>query len=99
LYKTPPQFQKALDQLVFLPDNPERQRQELELWTALATVLNVHKGFVVPETGQAYARAQQLWQGLDAPPGFLRIPYGLSRNHVFQRNLPRHCLWIRNCCA
>ena len=30
------QFQKGLDQLALLPDTPERQRQELEFWSALA---------------------------------------------------------------
>jgi hypothetical protein len=33
------QFHKALDQLVLLPDNPERQRQELEILSALCAVL------------------------------------------------------------
>jgi predicted ATPase len=30
------QFHKGLDQLALLPDSPERQRQELEFWSALA---------------------------------------------------------------
>src|SRR5207302_5389780 len=33
------QFQKGLDQLALLPDTPERQRQELELSSALGSVL------------------------------------------------------------
>src|SRR4029450_13175670 len=37
------QFQKALDQLALLPDAPERQRQELELCSALGAVLMAAK--------------------------------------------------------
>src|SRR6202022_1703624 len=44
------QFQKGLDQLALLPDHPERQRQELEFWSALGAVLQAVKGFAAPET-------------------------------------------------
>jgi class 3 adenylate cyclase/predicted ATPase len=81
------QFQKALDQLVLLPDSPERQRQELELWNALGVVLNVVKGFGAQETGQAYARARALWEHLGSPSEFLRIPYGQARYHLFRGEL------------
>jgi class 3 adenylate cyclase/predicted ATPase len=81
------QFQKALDQLVLLPDSPERQRQELELWNALGVVLNVVRGFAAQETGQAYARARALWEHLDSPLEFLRIPYGQARYHLFRGEL------------
>ena len=33
------QFEKGLDQLKLLPDNPERKRQQLELHSALGAVL------------------------------------------------------------
>ena len=46
------QFQKGLDQLALLPDTPERQRQELELCSALGAVLIAVKGFAAPETGR-----------------------------------------------
>src|SRR5215475_73473 len=78
------QFQKGLGQLVLLPDSRKRQQQELEFWSALAAVLTIHKGFAAAETGQAYACAMQLWERLDAPMEFLRIPYGLSRHHMFR---------------
>jgi predicted ATPase len=45
------QFHKGLDQLALLPDDPERQRQELEFWSALGAVLFAVKGFAAPETG------------------------------------------------
>ena len=78
------QFQKALDQLALLPDTLERQRQELEFCSALGAVLQAVKGFAAPETGQAYARARELWERLGSPLEFLRIPYGQSRHHAFR---------------
>jgi predicted ATPase len=76
------QLQKGLDLLALLPDNPERQRQELELCSALGAVLQAVKGYAAPETGQAYARARELWEQLGSPSEFLQIPYGQSRYHV-----------------
>jgi len=81
------QFQKALDQLAQLPDAPERQRQELELWSSLGTVLRFLKGNAAPETGRAYVRARQLWEQLGSPVEFLRIPYGQSRNYAIRGEL------------
>jgi predicted ATPase len=45
------QFQKGLDQLSFLPANRERQRQELEFSSDLATALLVVKGFAASRPG------------------------------------------------
>ena len=73
------QLQKGLDQLALLPDNPERQRQELELRSGLGPALIVVKGFAAPETGHTYARARELWEQLGSPLEYLWIPYGYSR--------------------
>jgi class 3 adenylate cyclase/predicted ATPase len=81
------QFQKALDQLALLPDNPERQRQELEFCSALGAALRFVKGQAAPETGQAYARARELWEQLGFPTEYLHIPYGQSRYHVYRGEL------------
>jgi len=72
------QFQKALDQLPLLPDNPERRRQGLEFNSALGAALNAVKGQAALETGSAYARARALWEQLGSPAEFLQIPYGQS---------------------
>src|ERR1700720_3418668 len=77
------QFQKALDQLALLPGNPDRQRQELEFCSALGAALRFVKGQAAPETGQAYARARELWEQLGCPAEYLHIPYGQSRYHVY----------------
>jgi predicted ATPase len=67
------QFHKGLEQLALLPDTPERQRQELEFWSALGAVLLAVKGYAAPETGQAYARARDLWEQLGSPSEFLQV--------------------------
>ena len=77
------QFQKPLDQLALLPGNPDRQRQELEFCSALGAALRFVKGQAAPETGQAYARARELWEQLGYPAEYLHIPYGQSRYHVY----------------
>jgi class 3 adenylate cyclase/predicted ATPase len=76
------QFQKALDQLSLLPNTPVRQRQELEYWGALGAVLHAVKGPGAPETGQAYANAQELWERLGSPSEFLYVPWGESTYHA-----------------
>jgi predicted ATPase len=81
------QFQKALDQLRLLPDEPKRQRQELEFCCALGAVLRAVKGSAAPETGHALARARELWEQLGSPSEFLHVPYLQSRYHVFRGEL------------
>jgi class 3 adenylate cyclase/predicted ATPase len=81
------QFYKGLDQLELLPDDPKRQRQELDLRIALGAALNAVKGFAAPETGQAYARARELWEQLGSPSEFLQVPYGMSAHHVSRGEL------------
>jgi class 3 adenylate cyclase/predicted ATPase len=81
------QLRKGLDQLALLPDNPERQRQELEFSSALGSALIAAKGFAAPETGRAYARARELWETLGSPAEFLGVPYGQSLYHSFRGEL------------
>jgi len=78
------QFGKGLDQLALLPDTPERQRHELEILGALGAALTAIKGHGAPETGQVYARARELWERLGSPAGFLQIPFGQSRYHMYR---------------
>jgi class 3 adenylate cyclase/predicted ATPase len=75
------QLQRGLDQLMLLPDTRERQRQELEFRSSLGAALMAVKGFAALETGEAYARARQLWEQLGSPAEFLQVPYGQSRYH------------------
>ncbi|HJY50639.1 MAG TPA: AAA family ATPase, partial [Stellaceae bacterium] len=81
------QLQRGLDQLALLPDTSERKRQELEFWSALGAVLLAVKGQAAPETGDAFARAQELWEKLGSPTEFLQVPYGQSRYHAVRGKL------------
>jgi len=83
------QFQKGLDQLALLPDIPERRQKELEFSSALGAVLNVVKGSAAPETGEAYARARELWEQLGSPVEFVEVPCGQSRYHAHRGELDR----------
>jgi class 3 adenylate cyclase/predicted ATPase len=81
------QFQRGLDQLTLLPDSPERQRQELEFWSALGGVFFAVKGFAAPEAAQANARSRELWERLGSPSDFLAVPYRQSRYHMYRGEL------------
>ncbi len=77
-------YQKGLDQLALLPETPERQRQELEFWSALGAALRFVRGQATQEMGHAFARARELWEKLGSPPEFHHIPYGQSFYHVYR---------------
>jgi len=49
--------------------------------------LNVVKGSGAPETGQAYARARELWEQLGSPVDFIQVPCGQSRYHAHRGEL------------
>ncbi len=83
------QFYKGLDQLALLPDTPEHQRQELEFRSALGAVLQTVKGLSAPETGQAFARAGELWEQLGSPSEFLQVPFGQSLYYVYRGEFER----------
>jgi class 3 adenylate cyclase len=76
------QLQKGLAQLALLPDNPERQRQELQFLSALGAALRFVGGQAAPETGHAYARARELW-------GAARFPRGLPSRSLWAVSLSR----------
>jgi class 3 adenylate cyclase/DNA-binding SARP family transcriptional activator/predicted ATPase len=62
---------QALEKVTQLPTGPRRDHMELEVQSARGAVLIAVKGFAAAETGQAYARARDLWDRLDRPPEFL----------------------------
>jgi class 3 adenylate cyclase/predicted ATPase len=76
------QFHKGLDQVALLPDDRKRQQQELEFCIALGATLIATKGYAAPETGQAYARARELWDQLGSPLEFILVPYLQARYHA-----------------
>jgi hypothetical protein len=68
---------KALTLLQVLPDFSERAAQELDLQTALGTVLLSTKGFGAPEVEPPYQRAWELVQQLGETPQSFPVLFGL----------------------
>jgi predicted ATPase len=93
------QFRRGIDQLALLPDSPERQRQELEFFSALGAVLNAVKGHSAPETGHAYARARELWERRVRPRTSFMFPMGSLAITRTAANWIWRCVWMRICCA
>ena len=83
------QYQKGLDQLALLSDNPERWQRELVFLKGLGAALQSIKGYGAPETGQIFARARKLWEQLGSPSEFLQIAYGQARHHTARGELDR----------
>ncbi len=54
------QFQKGLDQLAVLPDNGQRQQQELELVLTRTMALRSVRGYSAPEVEEGLTRARAL---------------------------------------
>jgi predicted ATPase len=91
------QLQKGLDELALLPDSPERQRQELELRSALGAVLAVVKGFAAPETDRAVQEScGSSWILLQSSLGCLT---GILAVTCSAANSIWHSAWLRTCCV
>ena len=73
-----------MDQLALLPDTLDRQRQELEFYSALGAVYQVLIATAAREAGYAYGRARELWERLGSPPEFFQALYGQSRHHRYR---------------
>jgi predicted ATPase len=81
------QFQKGLDLLPGLPDGPDRERQELELQSALGRALVASKGPAAPETGEAYLRARTLCERLDDARSLVPVLMGQFAHHLLRGEL------------
>ncbi len=74
--------------LLQLPATLERDRQELALQLALATVLRFTIGLAAPVVGEAYRRAIALAQQLEDWSVFLRAARGLHQYFIVESDLP-----------
>jgi predicted ATPase len=50
-------------------------------------VLRFVRGLAMPETGEAYARARELWERLGSPSEFLQVPYLEAAYHAIRGEL------------
>jgi class 3 adenylate cyclase/predicted ATPase len=75
-------LRNGLDCLATLPDNRERDEQELTLQTLLGFALINFRGYGAPESGQAYSRASELCQRLGDSKHLAPILLGLWTYHI-----------------
>ena len=76
-------FAASFDILRVLPEEPDRDRQELRVQTRLSTILKVVRGWDSPEVKAAYDRARELCLRLDDRRELLQILFGLWSYHLF----------------
>jgi predicted ATPase len=81
------QFQNALDLLPGLPDGPDRERQELELQSALGRALVAWKGPAAPEAGEDYFRARTLCERLDDARSLVPVLMGQFAHRLLRGEL------------
>jgi tetratricopeptide (TPR) repeat protein len=72
---------QALQQIVGLPADETRQRDELKLQIALARTLLEQRGYADRQVGDAYANARELSKHVDDPGMHLAVLYGLWAHH------------------
>ncbi|MEK1888487.1 MAG: adenylate/guanylate cyclase domain-containing protein [Phyllobacterium sp.] len=82
-------FGNALSGLSALPASTERTRRELSIQVALGSTLVAVHGFAAPETGAAYARAQELCEELGEIQELFPVLYGLCLYHLYAAELER----------
>ena len=82
------QFHKALDQLALLPDDPERQRQELEFCSALGAVLLCRQRLRRAGNGSSLCPRTRAVGAVGFSLGVpSRSLLGQSRYHVYPRRI------------
>ena len=70
-----------------LPDGPDRERQELELQSALGRALVASKGPAAPEAGEAYLRARTLCERLDDARSLVPVLMGQFAHRLLRGEL------------
>jgi len=80
-------FSQAMTLLTTLPDSPERAQQELDIQTALGSVLLATKGYGAPEVRQTYDRARVLCQQIGETPQLFQVLWGLGRFYLVRTPL------------
>ena len=93
------QFQKGLDQLALLPNNPERQRQELEFWSALGAVLRPSKDPPRRKPAMPMPAHESCGSSWVLPRSSLRLPMGSPSITRTVANWIWRCAWTRICCV
>ncbi len=80
-------FNKGLTLLRTLPEDAERNREELALLTGLGPILMGVKGWAAPETEETYARARELCQQVPETPQLFPVLWGLWQGTILRADL------------
>jgi predicted ATPase/tRNA A-37 threonylcarbamoyl transferase component Bud32 len=78
---------RGLDALRSLPDDPERDQQELGLQLILGLSLRSVEGWAAPEVERIYVRARQLCHQLGDAPQLFPVLWGLTLYHAIRGDL------------
>ena len=82
-------YSRALDLLKHLPDNRERDKQELDLQLALSSPLNAARGYTAPDLEATLDRARLLGEELQEDDKVIQSLWGLWTVHFVRASLPR----------
>ena len=82
-------YHRAIELLGTLPEDPKRNRRELELQLALGPVLIAVKGYGALETELAYTRARQLCERLGDDTELFPALFGLWPMHLVRGELTK----------
>ena len=94
------QFQKGLDQLALLPDDPERQRQELEFCSALGAVVAMpSKATPRRKRAMPMPAHESCGSSWVLPRSSFRFPMGSLAITCTAANSIWRCAWTRICCV
>jgi len=82
-------FSSALELLKTLPETAERRKKELTLQLGMGSALQPIRGFSSPEVGQAFSRAFELCQQIEATQGLFEVILGLANFYSLRLELSR----------
>ena len=77
----------GLQILLSLPENEQRDRQELAIQLAMGSAFVAAYGFAAPQTGQAYERAREICERLGDTEALFPVLYGLCLFHLYAADL------------
>jgi class 3 adenylate cyclase/tetratricopeptide (TPR) repeat protein len=82
-------LRRGLGLLSELPEGDARDRRELDLQIALGKALIATRGYAVPETGAAFARARELCERLEEQPQLVAVLHGQYTHALMRAELER----------
>lgn len=91
------QLDRALKLLAVLPEGNQKPRFALDIQTLRAGALMTTRGYVAPETADAFKQARALCRELDDPPEVFAVLRGLFNVEAFQGYVPTAVATAQEC--